>query len=60
MNVLLESFPKFSLKLVVFEMIVMGGCSKNSNNLFHKAPMDASGWMKKDNKAKLVIEAKWY
>ena len=40
MNVSLESFPKFSLKLF-FEML-MDGWSKNSNNLFTKTPMDAS------------------
>ena len=39
-------------------MLVMDGYSKNSNNLFYKAPMDASGWMKKDNIEKLVIIAK--
>ena len=45
MNVSLESFPKFSLKLF-FEML-MDGWSKNSNNLFTKTPMDASEWIKK-------------
>ena len=37
-------------------MLVMDGCSKNSNNLFNKTSMDASGWMNK--REKLVIVAK--
>ena len=28
-------------------MLVMDGCSKNSNDIFYKTPMDALGWMKK-------------
>ena len=55
---MLESFPKFSLKLLFFEMLVMDGCFKNSNNLFYETPMDASGWMKKDNIEKLTIVEK--
>ena len=59
MNILLECFPKFSLKPFFFEMLLMDGCSKNSNNLFCKTPMNGSGWMKKkDNIEKLVIAAK--
>ena len=42
-------FPKIFTKTIFFEMLVMDGCSKNSTNLFYKTPMDASGWMKKDN-----------
>ena len=38
MNVLLESFPKFSLKLFSFEMLLMDGSSKTS------IPLD--GWKK--------------
>ena len=53
MNVLKEVFPKCSLKLFFLEMLVMDGCSKNSNNLFNKTSMDASGWMKKGNIEKL-------
>ena len=30
-------------------MLVIDGFSKNSNNLFYKTPMSASGWMKKNN-----------
>ena len=48
MNVLLESFSIFSLKLFLLEMLVIDGCSKNSNKIFHKTPMDASGWMRKN------------
>ena len=39
-------------------MLVMDGCFKNSNNLFYETPMDASGWMKKDNIEKLTIVEK--
>ena len=46
MDVLMGSFPKFSLKLF-FEM-PMDGCSKHSNNICSRTPMDASVWMKKD------------
>ena len=53
-------FPKIFTKATFFEMIVMDGCSKNSNNFFHKTPMNTSGWMKKDNKEKVVIVAKSY
>ena len=28
----------------------MYGCSKNSSIFFSGTPMDASGWMKKDNR----------
>ena len=45
MNVLMESFPKFLLKLV-FEML-MDGCSKNSSNIFSGTPTDASELIKK-------------
>ena len=45
MDVLMESFPKFLLKLY-FE-ILMDGCSKNSNNIFPRTAMDATEWMKK-------------
>ena len=38
----------------------MGALIKNSNNFFSKITIDASRWMKKDNKEKLVIVAKWY
>ena len=38
-------------------MLVVSGCSKNLNNLFYKTPMDAPGWIKKDNIEKLVIVA---
>ena len=31
----------------------MDGCFKNSNKIFYKTPMDASGWMKKYNMEKL-------
>ena len=30
------------------------------NKFFFKTPMDASGWMKKDNIEKSLIVAKWY
>ena len=30
-----------------FKMLVMDGCSKNSNNIFYKTPKDDSGWMKR-------------
>ena len=46
MDVLMGSFPKFSLKL--FFEIPMDGCSKHSNNICSRTPMDASVWMKKD------------
>ena len=36
----------------------MDACSKNSNNLFYKTPMDASRWIKQDDIEKLVVEAK--
>ena len=39
-------------------MLVMDGCFQNSNNLFYETPMDASGWMKKDNIEKLTIVEK--
>ena len=39
-------------------MLVMDGCFKNSNNFFYETPMDASGWMKKDNIEKLTIVEK--
>ena len=32
-----------------FEMLI-DVCSKNSNNLFSRTAMDASGWMKKDHR----------
>ena len=32
-----------------FEML-MDECSKNSDNIFPRTPMDASGWMKKDHR----------
>ena len=43
MIVLLESFQKFYGNYFFFEMLAMDRCSKNSNNLFYKTPMDASG-----------------
>ena len=41
-------FPKMFTKTIFFEMLVMGGCSNNSNKLFYETPIDASGWMKKN------------
>ena len=44
-----ENFPKFFTKafFFFFEMLVMDRYSKNSNNLFNKTSMDASGWIRK-------------
>ena len=36
-------FTNIFTKTIFFEMLVMDGCSNNSNNLFYKTPMDASG-----------------
>ena len=36
------------------------GALKLQTTFFYKRPMDASGWMKKDEVEKLVIVAKWY
>ena len=60
MIVLLESFQKFYGNYFFFEMLAMDRCSKNSNNLFYKTPMDASGYIKKKiyNIENLVIVAK--
>ena len=62
MIVLLESFQKFYGNYFFFEMLAMDRCSKNSNSLFYKTPMDASGQIKKKiyNIENLVIVAKWY
>ena len=52
-NVILESFPKFSRKsFFVVEMLVMDGCSKNSNNLSYKTPMDQQ-WQQCGTKVKI-------
>ena len=47
MNVLLERMSNFSIKRF-FEMLLRDGCSKTSNDLLYKTPMDASGWIKKE------------
>ena len=52
MDVLMGSFPKFSLKLF-FEML-MDGCSKNSSNIFSRTRLDTSEWMKKKIKEKCL------
>ena len=46
-NCFTEKYPKAFTKTFFVEILVIGGCSKNSNNLFYKTSMDTSGWMKK-------------
>ena len=60
MNVLLKIFPNFSLKLFFFffEMLVMDRYSKNSNSLFNKTSMDASGWIRKRKDRHTIFVAK--
>ena len=48
---LLGNFAKFSLKPSFFEML-MDRCSKNSNKLFSRTTMNASEWMKKNQREK--------
>ena len=45
-NCFTEKYPKTFTKTFFVEILVIGGCSKNSNNLFYKTSMDTSGWMK--------------
>ena len=46
-------FPKIFTKIFFFvEMLVMDGCSKNSNNLSYKTPMDQQ-WQQCGTKVKI-------
>ena len=42
-NCFTEKYPKAFTKTFFVEILVIGGCSKNSNNLFYKTSMDTSG-----------------